>query len=164
MATMSAADPEAQDKVEAAFKQFFTADSCESICQSFKQLLQATGIQGQAGDQRVLYTSLRNKLQGYYKAQELLKLLDKKVAHPVYKQGKACTSTKVLIVGAGPCGLRVAIECALLGAPTVVVEKRGTFFPQQRAAPVALPHHRPPEPGRQTFLPPLLRRQPRSHQ
>lgn len=95
MATMSAADPEAQDKVEAAFKQFFTADSCESICQSFKQLLQATGIQGQAGDQRVLYTSLRNKLQGYYKAQELLKLLDKKVAHPVYKQGKACTSTKV---------------------------------------------------------------------
>ena len=31
---------------------------------------------------------------------------------------------QVLIVGAGPCGLRMAIECALLGAKTVVLEAR----------------------------------------
>ena len=30
----------------------------------------------------------------------------------------------MLIVGAGPCGLRMAIESALLGARTVVVEMR----------------------------------------
>ena len=35
----------------------------------------------------------------------------------------ACT-LQVLIVGAGPCGLRMAIECALLGARTVVIEAR----------------------------------------
>ena len=34
---------------------------------------------------------------------------------------------QVLIIGAGPCGLRVAIESALLGARTVLVEKRDRF-------------------------------------
>ena len=34
---------------------------------------------------------------------------------------------QVLIIGAGPCGLRTAIECAMLGAKTVVLEKRDRF-------------------------------------
>jgi F-actin monooxygenase len=33
----------------------------------------------------------------------------------------------VLVVGAGPCGLRVAIEIALLGGRAIVVEKRDSF-------------------------------------
>lgn len=32
-----------------------------------------------------------------------------------------------LVLGAGPCGLRTAIELALLGAQVVVLEKRGSF-------------------------------------
>lgn len=40
-----------------------------------------------------------------------------------------CTlfSTQVLIIGAGPCGLRAAIEAQLLGAKVVVLEKRDRF-------------------------------------
>jgi len=34
---------------------------------------------------------------------------------------------KVLVIGAGPVGLRVAIETALLGARVVIVEKRDSF-------------------------------------
>ena len=34
---------------------------------------------------------------------------------------------QILIIGAGPCGLRLAIECALLGAKTVVLEAREYF-------------------------------------
>lgn len=34
---------------------------------------------------------------------------------------------QVLIIGAGPCGLRSAIEAQLLGAKVVVVEKRDRF-------------------------------------
>lgn len=34
---------------------------------------------------------------------------------------------QVLIIGAGPCGLRTAIEAQLLGAKVVVVEKRDRF-------------------------------------
>ncbi|CDQ76832.1 unnamed protein product [Oncorhynchus mykiss] len=38
-----------------------------------------------------------------------------------------CLSLKCLIIGGGPCGLRTAIELALLGAKVVVIEKRDTF-------------------------------------
>ena len=34
---------------------------------------------------------------------------------------------QALVIGAGPCGLRVAIETALLGARVVIVEKRDSF-------------------------------------
>lgn len=33
----------------------------------------------------------------------------------------------MLVIGAGPCGLRTAIELAMLGAKVVVVEKRNSF-------------------------------------
>ena len=32
-----------------------------------------------------------------------------------------------LVLGAGPCGLRAAVELALLGAQVLVVEKRASF-------------------------------------
>ena len=34
---------------------------------------------------------------------------------------------QILIVGGGPCGLRAAVECQLLGARTVLIEKRSNF-------------------------------------
>lgn len=36
-------------------------------------------------------------------------------------------SFKTLVIGGGPCGLRTAIEFALLGAKVVLVEKRDRF-------------------------------------
>lgn len=36
-------------------------------------------------------------------------------------------SLQCLIIGGGPCGLRTAIELALLGCKVVVIEKRDTF-------------------------------------
>jgi hypothetical protein len=41
--------------------------------------------------------------------------------------GRVGEHLTVLIVGCGPVGLRTAIECALLGARTIVVEKRTQF-------------------------------------
>lgn len=35
--------------------------------------------------------------------------------------------TQCLIIGGGPCGLRTAIEMALMGAKVVVIEKRDSF-------------------------------------
>ena len=40
---------------------------------------------------------------------------DKRASHKVYMKGKACAGQRVLVIGAGPCGLRTAIEAQLLG-------------------------------------------------
>ncbi|XP_072930924.1 F-actin-monooxygenase Mical isoform X4 [Epargyreus clarus] len=70
------------------------------------------------------YPKLKAKLASSWKAQALFKKFDARANHKVYGKGRACAQNKVLIIGAGPCGMRAAIECQLLGAKVVVVEKR----------------------------------------
>ncbi|XP_045541933.1 F-actin-monooxygenase Mical-like [Papilio machaon] len=70
------------------------------------------------------YPKIKAKLANSWKAQALFKKFDLRANHKVYGKGRICAQTKVLIIGAGPCGLRVAIECQLLGAKVVVIEKR----------------------------------------
>ncbi|XP_039495688.1 F-actin-monooxygenase Mical isoform X4 [Drosophila santomea] len=69
------------------------------------------------------YPRLKAKVRSW-KAQALWKKFDARAAHRVYGKGAACTGTRVLVIGAGPCGLRTAIEAQLLGAKVVVLEKR----------------------------------------
>ena len=52
--------------------------------------------------------------------------MEKKSKLNVYGNGIA-SDCNVLVVGAGPCGLRSAIETQFLGAQTIVVEKREDF-------------------------------------
>ena len=72
------------------------------------------------------YPKLKAKLNTW-KAQALWTKLDKRAAQKCYNRGKACQGTRVLVIGAGPCGLRSAIEAQLLGAKVVVVEKRDRY-------------------------------------
>lgn len=72
------------------------------------------------------YPKLKANLR-HWKIQELWKLFDARAAHEVYNKGEACPTTRVLVIGAGPVGLRTAIEAQLLGAKVVVVEKRKEF-------------------------------------
>ncbi|XP_070137024.1 F-actin-monooxygenase Mical isoform X7 [Drosophila bipectinata] len=69
------------------------------------------------------YPRLKAKVRSW-KAQALWKKFDARAAHRVYGKGAACSGTRVLVIGAGPCGLRTAIEAQLLGAKVVVLEKR----------------------------------------
>lgn len=70
------------------------------------------------------YPKLKMKLASSWKAQALFKKFDARANHKVYGKGRVSASGKVLIIGAGPCGMRAAIECQLLGAKVVVIEKR----------------------------------------
>lgn len=61
-----------------------------------------------------------------FKYKEIWKILTNKSKQNVYGGGVADTQS-VLIVGAGPCGMRTAIETQLLGAKTVIVGRRDDF-------------------------------------
>ena len=72
------------------------------------------------------YPKLKTNLKTW-KAQALWTKLDKKAGQKCYNRGKVCQGTRVLVIGAGPCGLRSALEAQLLGAKVVVVEKRDRY-------------------------------------
>ncbi|BFZ24995.1 hypothetical protein BsWGS_28034 [Bradybaena similaris] len=110
---------------EHLFDEFVTAATCKTILGCFHQLQDSSRLLND--NCTYLYEELKARLKGSWRAQSLFSKLDKKAAHKDYNKGKVCSKLKVLIIGAGPCGLRTAIECAFLGAKTVVVEKRDRF-------------------------------------
>lgn len=61
-----------------------------------------------------------------FRQKQLFKLLDAKFSGDVYNK-KPAARKRVCIIGAGPVGLRAAVEMALLGAQVVVLEKRKHF-------------------------------------
>lgn len=75
---------------------------------------------------RLIYQIIKSKTD-YWKANELWKKYDKKLNTKCYKKesnNKANKDLNVLIIGCGPVGLRLSIECALLGHKCTIVEKR----------------------------------------
>ncbi|KAM9268395.1 F-actin-monooxygenase MICAL1 [Morus bassanus] len=120
---MSVPADEPGNPAHAIFERFLRAGECQEVLGSFGELCQQLGLQG-SGLQ--LYHGLKAALN-YWSAKALWSKLDKKAGHKDYDQGTACASTKCLVVGAGPCGLRAAIELALLGARVVLLEKRDSF-------------------------------------
>uniref|UniRef100_A0A8C9NTC5 Molecule interacting with CasL protein 1 n=1 Tax=Serinus canaria TaxID=9135 RepID=A0A8C9NTC5_SERCA len=120
---MSVPAEEPGNPAHAIFERFLRAGECREVLGCFLELCQQLGLQG-SGLQ--LYHGLKAALN-YWNAKALWSKLDKKAGHKDYDQGTACAGTKCLVVGAGPCGLRAAIELALLGARVVLLEKRDSF-------------------------------------
>ncbi|XP_067392424.1 F-actin-monooxygenase MICAL3 isoform X9 [Emydura macquarii macquarii] len=106
------------------FDRFVQATTCKGTLKAFQELCDYLELKPK--DYRSFYHKLKSKLN-YWKAKALWAKLDKRGSHKDYKKGKACTNTKCLIIGAGPCGLRTAIDLSLLGAKVVVIEKRDAF-------------------------------------
>ncbi|XP_068133384.1 F-actin-monooxygenase MICAL3 isoform X3 [Hyperolius riggenbachi] len=112
------------NQAHALFDRFVQATTCKGTLKSFQELCEYLELKPR--DYRSFYPKLKSKLN-YWKAKALWSKLDKRGSHKDYKKGKACSNTKCLIIGAGPCGLRTAIELSFLGARVVVVEKRDAF-------------------------------------
>ncbi|KAM8974755.1 F-actin-monooxygenase MICAL3 isoform 2-T2 [Pelodytes ibericus] len=106
------------------FDRFVQATTCKGTLKSFQEMCDYLELKPR--DYRSFYHKLKSKLS-YWKAKALWSKIDKRGCHKDYKKGKACPNTKCLIIGAGPCGLRTAIELSLLGAKVVVLEKRDAF-------------------------------------
>ncbi|KAM0726664.1 [F-actin]-monooxygenase MICAL3 [Formica fusca] len=103
------------------FDQFCNATTLKSILGHYRQLCELLKVRPNNINQ--FYPKLKAKLRSW-KAQALWKKFDQRANHKCYNRGKACPNTRVLIIGGGPCGLRIAIEAQLLGAKVVVIEKR----------------------------------------
>lgn len=106
------------------FDNFVQASTCKGTLQAFNVLCRKLDLD--PADNDTFYSSLKAKVT-YWKAKALWSKLDKRMSHKEYKKGQACVGTKCLIIGGGPCGLRTAIELALMGAKVVVIEKRDSF-------------------------------------
>ena len=129
--------------VEAIFELFTKANSSKHIVFYFQKLCDKLNINRQkyydersyaVSNQRCLYQVIRSKFD-YWKSNLLWSNYDKRASKKDYKRIKITINedgsnnyingdVKVLIIGSGPVGLRLAIECAFLGIKTVVVEKR----------------------------------------
>ncbi|XP_062839187.1 F-actin-monooxygenase MICAL3 isoform X2 [Anolis carolinensis] len=106
------------------FDRFVQASTCKGTLKAFQDLCDYLELKPK--DYRTFYHKLKSKLN-YWKAKALWAKLDKRGCHKDYKKGKVCANTKCLIIGAGPCGLRTAIDLSFLGAKVVVIEKRDAF-------------------------------------
>ncbi|XP_038557871.1 F-actin-monooxygenase MICAL2 isoform X2 [Micropterus salmoides] len=115
---------EERDNVGKLFENFVQASTCKETLQAFNVLCRQLDLD--PADHSTFYSSLKAKVTTW-KAKALWTKLDKRMSHKEYKKGQACVGTKCLILGGGPCGLRTAIELALMGAKAVVIEKRDSF-------------------------------------
>uniref|UniRef100_A0A674PI89 F-actin monooxygenase n=1 Tax=Takifugu rubripes TaxID=31033 RepID=A0A674PI89_TAKRU len=106
------------------FDNFVQASTCKGTLKAFQELCDHLDVK--PTESRIFYHKLKSKLN-YWKAKALWAKLDKRACQKEYKKGRACANSKCLIIGAGPCGLRTAIELALLGAKVVLLEKRDAF-------------------------------------
>uniref|UniRef100_A0A673WHF7 F-actin monooxygenase n=1 Tax=Salmo trutta TaxID=8032 RepID=A0A673WHF7_SALTR len=106
------------------FDRFVQASTCKVTLKAFQEL--CDHLELKPCEYRVFYHKLKSRLN-YWKAKALWAKLDKRAGQKEYKKGRACTNSKCLIIGAGPCGLRTAIELGFLGAKVVLLEKRDAF-------------------------------------
>ncbi|XP_029316338.1 LOW QUALITY PROTEIN: F-actin-monooxygenase MICAL2 [Cottoperca gobio] len=115
---------EERDNVGKLFEDFVQSSTCKGALQAFNVLCRRLNLD--PADNDIFYSSLKAKVTSW-KANALWSKLDKRMSHKEYQKGQACVGTKCLIIGGGPCGLRTAIELALMGVKVVVIEKRDSF-------------------------------------
>ncbi|KAK7896724.1 hypothetical protein WMY93_022049 [Mugilogobius chulae] len=107
------------------FDQFVSAPTCKATLRSFSRLCEHLQLDVQAAP-RPLYPTIKQRLN-YWRANGLWSKLDRRAALSEYQRGRACSNITCVIIGAGPCGLRTAVELSFMGARVVVLEKRDSF-------------------------------------
>lgn len=116
--------PQLEESRDRIFSKFCEVTDLDQILSSFRTLCHETEIDPESYED--VYPALKKSLTAW-KPASIWDLLDKRAALPEYDSQVACRGRRVLVIGAGPVGLRMAIEAALLGAKVDLVEKRNDF-------------------------------------
>ncbi|KAL3659028.1 hypothetical protein V7S43_015915 [Phytophthora oleae] len=115
--------------VRSSFKAFADAQDLYDTLTAFNTLTVDCGLEGvKLQEPWHMYYHIRDAVYSKlgFRQKQLFKLLDVKFALDVYRR-RPCVTKSTCIVGAGPVGLRAAIELALLGGHVSVLEKRTKF-------------------------------------
>ena len=118
------ASPQAEDSRESIFARFCEVTELDQILSSFRALCREAEVDPESYEN--VYPALKNSFTTW-KPASIWDLLDKRAVLPEYDSQRACRGTRVLVVGAGPVGLRMAVEAAMLGARVDLMEKRNNF-------------------------------------
>jgi len=120
--------------IVAAFEAFLVADEVDETEKAFANLLTAASCDASLrGSGLPLYNAVKAAVSPTlnFRQGKLFTSLDTRIAAAravVSKMGTAPNEPfRVLVCGAGPVGLRTAVEAAMLGMDVVVVEKRAAF-------------------------------------
>ncbi|XP_028254565.1 F-actin-monooxygenase MICAL2-like isoform X2 [Parambassis ranga] len=112
-------------RAQELFDEFVSASTCRAALGFFSQLCEHLQLD-QSALERPLYRPIKRRLN-YWKANALWAKLDRRAAQPEYMRARACNNITCVIIGAGPCGLRTAVELSFMGARVVLLEKRDSF-------------------------------------
>ena len=123
-ATQAPSGSQPQSPKDALFNQFSEETDLQRILKIFGQLCSELGLD--PAQQEGFYQAFKSSFTSW-KAGALFQLLDARAKQVEYDSQKACVGKRVLVIGAGPVGLRSAIEAAFLGAKVDLVEKRDSF-------------------------------------
>ncbi|XP_026003062.1 protein-methionine sulfoxide oxidase mical3a-like isoform X5 [Astatotilapia calliptera] len=115
--------PECQ--AQELFDEFVSASTCRAALRSFSQLCEHLQLDPSTAE-RPLYRPIKRRLN-YWRANGLWAKLDRRGAQEEYQRARACSDVTCVIIGAGPCGLRTAVELSFMGARVVLLEKRDSF-------------------------------------
>ena len=108
------------------FVSFAESTDLQEILEIFSELKKNDDIVVQTKSFIDTFPIIKDKLtfQIPYRYAELFTHLQKRSEASEYHMNTVARGKKVLIIGAGPCGLRMAIEMQYLGAETTVIETR----------------------------------------
>ena len=116
-----------QSPRDALFARFSDETDLQLILKTFADLCSEVGVD--PAQYEGFYQAFKAAFTSSWKAGALFQLLDAraKQAGYHYEGREVCTGKRVLVIGAGPVGLRAAVEAVLLGARVDLVEKRDSF-------------------------------------
>lgn len=117
-----------QSPRDVLFSQFSEEKDLQQIMKVFSELCTeiGLGLEDPTQQHEDFYQSFKAAFSSW-KVVGLFQLLDARAKQAEYDGQRACAGKRVLVIGAGPVGLRAAIEAAFLGAKVDLVEKRSSF-------------------------------------
>ena len=120
-----------ESNFESLFDSFLHASTAKSICTRFQALTSHLSLDLDnmfaLSSKRLIFKEIKAHTLGassYWRANKLWEKYEKRLEHVDYKKNNLNNDFHVVIIGCGPVGLRLSIECALMGFKCTIIEKR----------------------------------------